>query len=139
MKHLLYCDRLKVWLFVTISMQAYHDSFLCLCICSLLYRFRFGFTLYKRACLKHTCSFVKPIWNEVSRTKDSILNVSWERNMKHYSLYGNWTVEPRHNDPLIKGLDVTDDFLYPSNTKMYGKEPPRNFVTFAISLELRDI
>ena len=56
---------------------------------SLLYRFRFGFTLYKRACLKQACSFVKPIWNEVSRTKDSILNVSWERNMKHYSLYGN--------------------------------------------------
>ena len=51
--------------------------------------FRFGFTLYKRACLKQTCSFVKPIWNEVSRTKDSILNVSWERNMKHYSLNGN--------------------------------------------------
>ena len=59
--------------------------------------------------------------------------------MKHYSLYGNWTVEPRYNHPLIKGLDVTDDFLYPSNTKMYGKESQGNFVTFAISLELRDI
>ena len=127
MKHLLYCNRLKAWLFVTISMQAYLWR-LFVSAFFLLYRFRFGITLYKRTCLKQTCSFVKPIWNEVSRAKDSILNVSWERNMNHYSLYGNWTVEPQYNDPLIKQTSCSEDqgeemdalFPWDSTSKLAG-------------------
>ena len=34
------------------------------------------------------------------------------------------TVKPRYNEPLYNEvLDVMNDFLYPSNSKIYGKEP----------------
>ena len=37
------------------------------------------------------------------------------------------TVEPRFNKPLYNEvLSTTNDFLYPSNSKIYGKEPPCN-------------
>ena len=37
------------------------------------------------------------------------------------------TVEPRFNKPLYnKVLSITDDFLYPSNSKIYEKDAPYN-------------
>ena len=37
-----------------------------------------------------------------------------------------YTVEPRFNKPLYnKVLSITKDFLYPSDSKIYGKEPRR--------------
>ena len=34
------------------------------------------------------------------------------------------TVEPRYNEPLYNEvLGITNDILYPSNRKIYGKEP----------------
>ena len=40
-----------------------------------------------------------------------------------------YTVEPRFNKPLPvynEVLSITNDFLYPSNSKIYGKEPRCN-------------
>ena len=35
-----------------------------------------------------------------------------------------YTVEPRYNEPLYNEvLGITNDFLYPNNSKMYEKEP----------------
>ena len=35
-----------------------------------------------------------------------------------------YTVEPRCNEPLYNEvLGITNDFLYPNNSKMYAKEP----------------
>ena len=37
------------------------------------------------------------------------------------------TAEPRYNEPLYNDvLDITNDFLYPSNSKIYEKEPRYN-------------
>ena len=37
------------------------------------------------------------------------------------------TVEPRYNEPLYNDvLDITNDYLYPNNSEMYGKEPRYN-------------
>ena len=37
------------------------------------------------------------------------------------------TVEPRYNEPLCKEvLDITNDFLYPSNSKIYENQPRYN-------------
>ena len=39
------------------------------------------------------------------------------------------TVEPRYNEPLYNEvLGITDNFLYPSNSKMYEKEPRYNVI-----------
>ena len=55
------------------------------------------------------------------------------------------TVEPRYNEPLCKeDLDITKDFLYPRNSKIYENEPRYNETLlqrtiFASSLALRYI
>ena len=37
------------------------------------------------------------------------------------------TVEPRYNEPVYNDvLAITNDFLYPSNSKIYEKEPRYN-------------
>ena len=37
------------------------------------------------------------------------------------------TVEPRYNEPLYNEVvDITNDFLFPSNSKIYEKEPRNN-------------
>jgi len=46
----------------------------------------------------------------------------WERQGKNKN-----TVEPRFNEPLYNEvLDLTNDFLYPYNSKIYEKEPQYN-------------
>ena len=41
--------------------------------------------------------------------------------------FTSMTVELRYNEPLYnKVLGVRNDFLYPSNSKLYGKEPRYN-------------
>ena len=41
-----------------------------------------------------------------------------------------YTVEPRYNEPLYNQvLGITNDFPYPSNSKMYEKEPRYNHET----------
>ena len=55
------------------------------------------------------------------------------------------TVEPRYNEPLCnKVLSITNDFLYPSNSNIYEKEPRNNETSlqrtnFASPLALRYI
>ena len=43
-------------------------------------------------------------------------------------LYKNYiTMEPRYNEPLYdKVLGITNDFLHPAGSKIYGKGPPYN-------------
>ena len=37
------------------------------------------------------------------------------------------TVEPQYNEPVnTEVLDITNDFLYPNNSKIYEKEPRYN-------------
>ena len=39
-------------------------------------------------------------------------------------------MEPRYNKPVCNEvLGITNDFLYPSNSKVYGKEPPNVDIT----------
>ena len=41
-----------------------------------------------------------------------------------------YTVEPRFNKPLYNEvLSITNDFLYPSNSKIYGKKPRCNGIS----------
>ena len=59
--------------------------------------------------------------------------------------FGNYlcTFERRYNEPLYdKVLGITNDFLYPRNSKIYGKEPRYNETSlqqtnFASPLALR--
>ena len=73
----------------------------------------------------------KPLWNKDQWTTELAIKGSLILNITHvwtrgfFSLIGlvliskNDTVEPWHN----KVLGVTYNFLYPSNSKIYGKEP----------------
>ena len=73
----------------------------------------------------------KPLWNKDQWTTELAIKGSLILNITHvwtrgfFSLIGlvlinnNDTVEPWHN----KVLGVTHNFLYPSNSKIYGKEP----------------
>ena len=46
---------------------------------------------------------------------------------RHPNCYVQATVEPRYKEPLYNEvLGITGDFLYPSNSKMYEKEPRFN-------------
>ena len=41
-------------------------------------------------------------------------------------------MEPRYNEPLCNGvLDITNDFLYPSNSKIYENQPRYNDLVIA--------
>ena len=55
----------------------------------------------------------------------------WKRDLQIKKELGMWerqgknkcTVEPRFNEPLYNEvLDLANDFLYPYNSKIYGKE-----------------
>ena len=47
--------------------------------------------------------------------------------LKHILLIILNTVEPRFNEPLYNEvLGITNDFLYPSDNKRYGKVPQYN-------------
>ena len=66
---------------------------------------------------------VKPRYNEGPRKWQNLFAIPRFR----------YTVEPRYNEPLYNQvLGITNDFPYPSNSKMYEKEPgyitakPRN-------------
>ena len=46
------------------------------------------------------------------------------RSPQEFSASSSMQPEPRYNEPLNnKVLDITNDFLYPSNSKIYVKEP----------------
>ena len=66
---------------------------------------------------------MKPRYNEGPRKWQNLFAIPRFR----------YTVEPRYNEPLYNQvLGITNDFPYPSNSKMYEKEPgyitakPRN-------------
>ena len=51
---------------------------------------------------------------------------------KEWIILLGWnTVEPQYNKPLYNNfLDITHNFLYPSNSKIYGEEPWCNKTSF---------
>ena len=54
-------------------------------------------------------------------------NPSEKKNLGPHPLHKEETVEPHYYEPLYnEAIDIMNEFLYPSNSNTYGKEPRYN-------------